>query len=365
MRRKAQQMLENITLRMKEAKEIINLRAEKLADQFETLDPEKFKKRKEQIERAQQRQQAEIEAMEALARGELPQQPDPATAKPLSEQQLSRIREAQKAALARSTGGDLYRSMVPPKAIQATQRLHRALPPDIPAFMEGFFSTGARVGRKKFRELAVNPMAKVMLKRTQVEDRSADFIILSDVSLSQVQAHAETNSLRASASVIYMCEALKMNYAEAVFAATVHWLKRIGKPLLTYPKKDAHLKTKRYVFKRRQVPGEREAVALVEGTNLRDPLDQALQMLKGRTSRSKYIVLITDGEENTRANPKTLAQLQAEADEQGVYLMVIALGEAQTYVPHIFKHYRFAKSNGEDIPDLVVDLIEECHKKRL
>ncbi|MFO1519467.1 MAG: AAA family ATPase [bacterium] len=354
------------------AKQIMDKRAEMMADRFEPQDPAKFAERKGEIAKAK----GEAPASEAPQDGQ-PADADPTTGNPLDSRELDEINAAQQKVVKEALQNDLYRRMVPQEAIQAARRIRRFLPPGDPSYDDGFFTTGRRMDRKAANrdDMKPEPDGKVMLRPIGVEDKAANIVILSDVSSSMYGA--KDNTLRGSATAIFLSEQLKINYGEILFAGGVKVAKPLGKPLNSYQRKNEVLNKKSQVMD--QVGGnalywmhpaspavsDPNDVPLGDGTNIRDPLDLALKWLKAKKGEGNYILLITDGSENVRNNPKTLEQLQEEAEKMGVHLMVLAMGAAQYSVPRIFKNYRIAKPDGSDIPEKIVELFEDAQKKRL
>lgn len=339
------------------AQQIMNQRAEKLADQFEPHDPEVLKKRKEQIAQAKAHSNSEpSEPKPADKSSSEPVAFEPPQA--LSESEKKKMEADRQKALNSSLQDDLFRSMVPLQAIQAAQRLKRFLPPSDPTHLEGHFTTGKQLDRNKAVQdgLLPVPTGKVMLRRMRPGDFEADVIILTDVSSSMSMAGAVDPTVRASAAAIYLSEQLKLNYGEVVFAGTSKVLKPLGKPLGGYGKKNELLNAKKNAY---------ENPEIVPGTNIRRPLGEAIETLKQRNSKAKFIMLITDGQDMGWGGAKTLPELVEEAEAEGIHLMVLALGDAKHSVPRIFKNYRFANDDGSDIPDRIVDLFGDAHKKRL
>lgn len=177
--------------------------------------------------------------------------------------------------------------------------------------------------------------------------------MLTDCSGSMAPAIPAT--VQASAAAIYLSEALRLNYGEIVFGDRAKVLKPLGKPLGTYPKKNVLLNAKQASFHDPEVGG---------GTNMRAPMAKAIEMIDGSPARSNYIILLTDGMDGWGPG-KSLPELIAEAEQKGIHVMALALGMARHSVPQAFRHYRFVRDDGADIPEKIVELFEEAHKERL
>ncbi len=317
--------------------QILNHRAGRLADQFESQDPQHAERRRQEI---------------AMAQSRLAPPPEPI---PLTPQERQQVQEAQQQALQQDVESDLFRRLVPPGAIQAAQRLRRILPPENPTYLEGHFTTGKRIDRRRAVQdtLAPIPSGRVMLRRLRPGERDAQLVILSDVSPSMVDAGAVENSLKASAAAVYLCEQLGMDYGEILFSSEPMVAKPLGGPLRTYARKNELLNQKQEAFQRGS------------DTNIRDPLRMAIDWIKERPARTNAIILVTDGAEGWRhQTTKTLPELEAEAEAERIHVMVLAMGAAQRSVPQNFKHYRFSSADGSEIPDQIVELIEEAHQRR-
>src|SRR5262249_39303843 len=145
-------------------------------------------------------------------------------------------------------------------------------------------------------------------------------------------AKAKGNTLKASAAAVYLSEHLKLNYAEIFFGHRHRIGKELGKPLGSYAKKNALLHSKDQAFYERESNN---------GAHISTPLAAGIEMLKKRRRGSNYILLMTDGEETVGQHTKNLSELQFEAEQAGIHLLVLAMGDAQRYVPNVFKHYKF------------------------
>jgi len=338
------------------AQKILDQRASQWADRFEPQDPEAFRQRKEQIAAAQGRR-AEIDHENEGSQAPVPGEPEVS----LTQEERKRLAVERQKALEEQLKHDLFRTMVPAKAIQAAQRLKKVLPTDDPTFLEGHFTTGKRMDRKKAVQEEVKPLGdgKVMLRRLRPGERDANLVLLSDTSWSVKRAGAVDNTLKASAAAIYLGEKLGLNYGEIVFGQRAKVAKPLGKPLRTYREKNKLLNFKKDSFDDEEIN---------RGTNIREPLALALDWIRGKRARSNFIILMTDGAETVVSEAhraRTLGQLQEEAEREGIHLMVLAMGDAKRYVPAIFKHYRFVADDGEDIPDKIVELFSEAHRNRL
>jgi MoxR-like ATPase/pSer/pThr/pTyr-binding forkhead associated (FHA) protein len=338
----------------KKAQEILDKRAEQLADRFEPQDPEAFEARKQRV--AQAKGQAVIRAENNAPDEASDDAPQPMVPAQLTPEQMRKIDDARKNALARSVEGDLYRTMVPARAIQAARKLKRVMPPGDPTYLDGFYTTGKRLDRKRSIQDGLRPVpsGKVMLRRMRPDEYDANVVELVDVSSSMRKA--QDNVLRGSAASTFLGDHLGINYGKIAFAGTMKVVKPLGKPVKTYAKKNALLHDVKKVFSDKSI---------VDGTNIREPLAAAIEMIRRKKARSNFIVLITDGAEGPSRYPKTLAQLEAEAEKEGITILVLAMGNAQRFVPKHFKHYRFVAPDGADIPDKMVELYEEAHRKRL
>jgi len=334
------------------AQEIFDQRAEKIADQFEPQDPGQFAARKAFI--AQAKENAKKEGgPEILAPAVNGKDPSPS----LEETDKAAIREAQQKAQEALLAQNLFLSMVPASAVEAARKLKRLMPPVEPKYWEGYYPRGRRMDPRAAMqdELRPVPNGKIFLRKMTPGDHEAQVMILSDISSSMDDA--KENNLRASATAIYLSEALKIEYGEILFAKDVQVIKELGRALGSYAKKNALLNDKKSKIEGRQFSEN--------GTNLRKPLAMAIDALKNRRGHSKYILLITDGEEGVLDYPKNLQQLQAEAEKEGIHLLVLAVGPvAQHYVPRVFKNYRFASADGSDIPQRMIELFTAAQQRR-
>lgn len=323
------------------AAQILDARAGALADRFEPQDPQRAEERRGQIEAAR-------------SRGRVDPAPEAPSSPALTSAERREVERAQEDALQQAIESDLFRRLVPPGALQAAQRLRRILPPENPTYLEGHFSTGKRVDRRKAVQDAIAPVGngRVMLRRLRPGERNAAMVILSDVSHSMVKGGAVDNSLQATAAAVYLCEQLGIEYGEILFAEEPVVAKALGGPLRSYARKNELLNRKRDAFGG-------------GATNIRDSLALGIEWLRERSLASKTIVLITDGEETVRDRTrKSLSELEAEAEAAGIHVVALAMGDARDSVPTHFKHYRFASANGGEIPDQIVELIGETHRRR-
>lgn len=334
------------------AKEIFDQRAEKIADQFEPQDPEQFKARKAFIAKAKEDAKKGA-GPEILGPSGLGSDPSPS----LEEADKAAIQQAQREAHQAILEQNLFLSMVPPSAVEAARKLKRLMPPVEPKYWEGHFTRGRRMDPREAMqdELRPVPSGKIFLRKLTPGDHDAQIMILSDISSSMDAA--KENNLRASATAIYLSEALKIEYGEILFAKGVQVIKELGRALGSYTKKNGLLNDKKAKIEGRQYSND--------GTNLREPIALAIEALKDRRGHSKYILLITDGAEGVTSYPKNLQQLQAEAEKEGIHLMVLAVGPvAQHFVPKTFKNYRFANADGSDMPERIIELFSAAQQRR-
>ncbi len=181
---------------LKMVAQIINQRAEKLADQFEPRDSAAFQRRKGEIAKAKGTAEGPLEEGKPE---DLP--PDNS---PLTVSDIQKIEAERQHLIQEQLQNDLFRRSVPATAIQAARRLKRILPPDDPTYLEGHYTTGKRMDRKEAHEdeIRLVPSGKVMERKIHPDQSNANLIMLSDTSWSQVKAGAVENSLKASATGI-------------------------------------------------------------------------------------------------------------------------------------------------------------------
>lgn len=336
------------------AKMILDQRAEQLADRFEPQDADAFEARKQSIARA--KAQAAVQAGNDAPDDAPDNAAQSGAPIVMSPELMQKIEKNRKKALAKSVEGDLYRSMVPACAIRSARKLKRLMPPGDPTFLDGFYTTGKRVDRKRAIQDGLRPMptGKMMLRRTRPGEYDANVVELVDVSSSMREAR--DNVLRGSAASTFLGDAVDINYGKIAFAGTMKVVKPLGRPVKTYAKKNQLLRDVQRTF---------TDSSIVDGTNLREPLAAAIEMIKKKKARINTILIITDGSENNTLYPKTLRELEEEAEKEGINVLVLAMGDAQRFVPQHFKHYRFVARDGSDIPEKIVELYEEVHRKRL
>lgn len=337
------------------SQEIFDKRSEKMADRFEPTDPEALKKRKDEIAKAQ----GKAPPSEAESEKKPSEPPDkPEDVQPLRQEEFKKMEAERQRVLKERVQNNLFMSMVPASAIRAARKLKRILPPEDPSYLEGWYTRGKKLDREKSIQDQMKPVpdGKVMKKRVRPGDRDAKFVKITDITASITHAGAQENVVKSSAAATFLSEELKMDYGEILLGEQPRVAKPLGKPLKTYPKKNELLNIIQQSFYDPDI---------IRRTNIRAPLALAIEWIKAKPGRSNYILLITDGRENVVDYPKTLHELQAEADAAGIHLMVLAMGEAQRFVPHYFKNYQFVQSDGRDIPDATVTLFEEAHKKRV
>lgn len=335
------------------AAQILDARAGRLADAFEPRDEEAFRKRQEQIAAAKQ-------GKDPAGENKDDPEPEALPEPPLSAREMQDVAERRRQIFQDQVQNDLFRTRVPPRALQMVQRLKRFLPPEDPSLLEGFFTTGKRLDRNKAVEDTINPTGdgKMMLRMLRPGKRNANLVFISDVTESVVLAGAREPLLKASAAGIYLSEQLKIDYGEILMGGDARVIKELGRPVNSYKKKNRLLDAKRQAFEDREFNGS---------TNIRKPLALAIQWLKDRKAKTNHILLFTDGGENVVTHPQSLPELEAQAEAEGIHLMVLGMGAAGLYLSKYFKkeNYRRTAPDGSDIPDRMIELFEEAHKRRL
>lgn len=334
---------------------IIDGRAEGLADQFEPNDPEKFAERKEGIQRIKDGTGDTPEP-----RPPAPPPPPPAPVRPapgyrdqvdVGTFDLDRSR----------IDNDLYRRLLAkiPKVAGLLARLKKTLPPALPTQLFGYFRNGKRYDPMRMfqNDIGKVPDPREMLQYGPPEDVEANIVVATDVSGSMVMSGADENAMVASAASIYFSEGLNLRYGELVFGSRVESVKPLGRRLGTDLLKNEMLNKKKQAFSR----------GLGWGTDIRSGLAKAIEWIRKKRSKADFIILITDGGENVTSYKKTLSELEAECEKEGIELMILAMGEAHAFIPLHFKpeHYRLIDSDGHDIPEIMIEMFEKAHRKRL
>ncbi|GEM_PF-6428217 len=323
---------------------ILSRRAGKLADQFEPNDPLQFGKRKKQIAQA---------VLVYRNRGAGEEEPSHL----LPSQGVHRVDydpSQPENALVEAPIPNLFTIYLPSQALQAAQRLKRIVPPTVPEFMEGYFTSGPVMDRRMAVQDSIRPVPtnKVMLRRLEEGKHDAAMMIVSDVSGSIRMAGGVDNSLRSSATAMYLSESLDIHYGEYVFESHVRPIHGLGRPMNSYKKKNEILNKKK------------EALQKGGATNIRAAIEAGLAAIRRRKAETNFLILITDGDENISHEALTLPEIEANAEKENIRLVVLAIGDAQRYVPRYFKRYRFVADDGADIPDRIIELIEEIQNHR-
>lgn len=211
------------------------------------------------------------------------------------------------------------------------------------------------------------PTGRVFQQRLAPGDFDAGMVALYDVSGSVSQGGGVDPSLSSSATSIYMGEELAIDYGEIIFGENYRWIKDLGRPVGNQKKKNEMLRVKRDAFVDRHYS---------QSTNIRDPLAEAIHELAKKPYKTKYLILVTDGEENSKneSNPniplalrgKDLRELRKIMLEHGIHPIVIAVGRAKNYVPNIFEDHEYCLTdNFSDVSELMMEIMADIHKRRL
>lgn len=342
------------------AQAIFDARAEILADRHEPNDPDKFAERKDGIRVLKTGRAGKPTPPPADPAPPAP--PQPASPPGLSPRDLLDIEVGIREVDRQQIEGNLYRELLAkvPKVAKLLDRLKRALPAVRPNDLEGHFRQGRRHDAKKMHQNDVAPVpdGREMLRDGPPVDVEANIVVATDVSGSMVMSGADENALLASAVSIFFSEGLDLRYGELLFGSAVESAKPLGKRLGTYALKNEMLNKKKQAFYDGKLGG---------GTDIRSALAKSIEWIQRKRSKADFIILITDGSENDTTYPKTLSELEAECEKEGIELMILAMGQAQTFIPQHFKpeHYRFVAPDGSDIPDIMIEMFEKAHRKRL
>jgi hypothetical protein len=214
------------------------------------------------------------------------------------------------------------------------------------------------------------PTGRVFTRRTAPGDTDCAIAALTDVSYSILMAGGEEKSHETSADLLYMCGRTNIALEEIVFGEKVIRLMRLGRPPSTEGRKNAILAKKAQAFHDDSMNG---------ATNIRTAFAIAMKDLSRKNYKLKFIILVTDGAENVSdldTNPevpdvlrgKTLEELREIAIGAGIHPLVIAVGNARNYVTRIFEEHEYRLTEYEDrrdVPTLIVELMQEVHRRRL
>ncbi|MBF0492472.1 MAG: AAA family ATPase [Deltaproteobacteria bacterium] len=239
----------------------------------------------------------------------------------------------------------------------ALAELHRLIPPDNPSERDGPVARGPQMDVKAAAqdEMRAVPTGRVFQNNAEPGQYEAQIILVSDVSGSM--APALNQALAGSATLIFFCETLGIDYGEIVFANGAEWTKPLGAPTGSYQEKNKVLNKKQEAFH-----------AMGGGTDIRKAIDKALEAMKGNNSGTKMIIVISDGDDGSDHH-RSMEQIQADAKATGVQIMMLAMGAYVTEqsLDRNFKgmNRKIIKQDGSDIVSSIIALIKKAQEERL
>jgi len=221
--------------------------------------------------------------------------------------------------------------------------LEAILKPNLCARKEGFFRSGTSIHIPKYLQErgSGSPDRAIFLRRTKPAKRDYRFSLLLDESGSMRDGRKDFNAICAVVLFLEVLERLRIDFEIAGFHSTHLVHKEFGRGLSASDKEE--------------LIAEIERMMGGGATHDVEAIELALDRMKQEPAREKFILVVTDGMGN---GPGSMPEAIARAEEEGVHLVGIGVGEGTGYVREQYEDHMVVN----DVGDLPVALAAKLER---
>lgn len=255
---------------------------------------------------------------------------------------MERQREFEQARERYATPYSRYLREVMSQIEELAGYLEPILEPDVRSKKQGYYWSGSQISIPRIiQSEGSDTLLPPFMKRVKPEQRSYVFSLVLDESGSMAEGIKDFNLKCATVLFMEVLERLKIDYEVAGFHTTHIVHKEFGEKLDFQDKDEKML--------------EIEGAIGGGATHDVEAVNRALERMREQTGDMKVIIVITDGEGN---GPGDMSQAIERANQEGVYLIGVGVGEGTEYVKHQYDLY-VQVEDVTKLPSAIAQLIEE------